>query len=233
MITEDIQVIHEFTDKERADFSLEQANLLDERENIDAHLTQAKKLYAAQLAEADAKIKVLSLRIRTGTEPRMVRCVFIDHRPDEGYRLVVRTDNGHVFKRRKLEPHERQMKLIAGTQVPFVAIALLQVEDKNYDQSIVAVQLWQEEVDELKLVEPPLQMRSAALGIEAPKPEIQEPSTKGEKIVHDAEIVEENSCEYCRAGYPMDETHPYCHNVPNGKGGIKRRTCANKEARAK
>jgi hypothetical protein len=232
MITEDIQVVHQFTDKERGLFSLAQANALDERDQVEMQLTQAKKQFAAQIAEADAIIRKISLQIRTGTELRNVRCILIDHRPDQGYRLVVRTDNGCVFRRRKLEPHERQMTLLAGQQQAFVAAALLPVEDKGWDQHFVTVPLWQEEVDELKLVEPPVPMRPmipTTRGIEAPKTEPEAPIPTAERIVHEDAVI----CEWCEAGYPFDPIITDAHLVPQGGDkSPKRRTCKKKKAEA-
>ena len=227
LMTEDVQVIHSFTDRERSEFSLEQANLLDEREGIDKNLAHAKKQYAAELASADAKIKSLSYKIRQGTEARSIRCILIDNRPEAGYRLVVRTDNGHVTRRRKLEAHERQMQLISGQQVPYAAMALLEVDDKGWDKQFVGVWLWEEEYLELKMVEPSIHFQAMAAMIEEHKQEVEPPTTRAETIIT-AEIVEEGLCHWCEDKVPFDPNLPNSHVLPDGK----KRTCK-KSSRAK
>jgi len=79
---------------------------------------------------------------------RNVRCLIMNERP-EGYRLIVRLDNGHVARRRKLEAEERQIKL-TDVYDPFVAVAILQVDDETWEAEYCQVQIRQDEFDALR-----------------------------------------------------------------------------------
>jgi hypothetical protein len=122
------------------------------RSTLEDELVSVKKMYASKQAEADAKVSGIATRISSGFEMRTVRCMLCDERP-EGYRLTIRLDTGHVARRRKLEQHERQIVLTTEPPAPFVAIALLPVDDEGWETDVCQIQLRQDEFDTLRTIE--------------------------------------------------------------------------------
>jgi hypothetical protein len=68
----------------------------------------AKTAHKARVSRIDADISDCTRRVTSGYEMRNVKCVLLKFRPDADSALIVRTDNGRVMKKRKLEPEEKQ-----------------------------------------------------------------------------------------------------------------------------
>lgn len=156
MRTEDVNLRHDLTDSEMAKLAKAQANAIEKKSAAEAELGAIKKDYAGRIALADAEVSTISQRVNSGWEMRNVHCILADERI-AGYRLTVRTDTGHVAKRRKLEPEERQMKITDMAPPPYAAFALLQVDDLDWhDADMVQVPFFGDEVDLLRNVIPPI-----------------------------------------------------------------------------
>jgi len=144
MRTEDISIKHQFAIQELADMGRDQADKLDRLGTLKAELDSVKKQYASQISEAEAGISRISTKVHAGWEVRNVKCFVIDERP-EGYRLLVRSDDGHISKRRKLEASERQLTLSTDPPKQYVSVALLHVDDEGWDVDAYEIPLYEEE----------------------------------------------------------------------------------------
>lgn len=149
MIIEDVQLKHNLTDKETADLARTQAQSLDKLRTAKTELESVKKDYAGRIALAEAEIQAVSAKVHTGWELRNIRCLLLDERP-EGYRLVVRTDNAHIVKRRILEPHERQLNLTTEQPRPLSFSVILPVDDEAWEADFYEAALYDDEVAVLK-----------------------------------------------------------------------------------
>lgn len=148
MTTEEFSVKHSITDKEMADLAREQSRQLQLRSSLEADFKQIKTSYKSKMEEADAGIKRIAISIQGGFEMRTVRCIIANERP-EGYRLVIRTDNGHIVLRKKLEQAERQIKLTEVND-PFVAAALLIIDDEQWQEDFFQCPLRADEFEALR-----------------------------------------------------------------------------------
>lgn len=156
MTTEEINVKHSITDKEMAELARDQSRQIQMKRSHEAEFAQIKTSYKAKIEEAEASIQRIAISIQGGFEMRNVRCLIANERP-EGYRLVIRLDNGHIVSRKKLHADERQIKL-AEVNDPFVAAALLMVDDEAWETEGFLCPLRQDEFDALRQL-PDVQMQ--------------------------------------------------------------------------
>jgi hypothetical protein len=150
MTTEEISLKHKITDKEMAGLAREQSEALQNKSVAESDLKSITTAYKAKIEEAQAKVNGLSARIQSGYEFKNVRCIIANERP-EGYRLTIRLDTGHIATRRKLDQAERQIKL---TEIhdPFVAVALLPVDDETWETDAYQMPVRQDEFDALRML---------------------------------------------------------------------------------
>jgi len=149
MVIESVSLKHVLTDFEMAALARSQAQAFDKLKVTENDLAAIKKDYGGRIALANAEIGSISARINTGFEFRDIPCLLLDERP-EGYRLVVRTDNGHIARRRKLNPEERQLKLSTEPGKRFEFIGTFAVDDETWELDIFEVGLYADEADQLK-----------------------------------------------------------------------------------
>lgn len=172
MHIEEVNLRHDLTDSELAGLAKQQSQALGKKAAAEAELAAIKKDFGGRIALAQAEVTNHSQSINTGWEMRNIKCLLIDERP-EGYRLLVRVDNGHVAKRRRLEPQERQMTLTADEPRKFVASALLPVDDKEWETDMCQVPFYEDELEVLRRIQPPitfLPMTGPRRQIEGPEP---------------------------------------------------------------
>jgi hypothetical protein len=148
MTTEEVQLKHKLTDKEMAALAREQSEYLQAKQVAESEFESIRTVYKAKITEAQAKVQGISAQVQSGFEIRNVRCMLANERP-EGYRLTIRLDTGHIARRRKLETEERQIKL---TEVhdPFVAVAILPVDDETWEAEFYQCPVRQDEFDALR-----------------------------------------------------------------------------------
>ena len=144
MKAESVSLKHEYNDHEMASLSREISRSLSDKLTLEKELEGVRADYKARITGQDALIASLSARISCGFEMQTVKCLLLDERL-EGYRLVVRTDNGHIVRRRKLEPQERQLALPDGPPPECVATARLDNDDESWPVPSVQVPLYQDE----------------------------------------------------------------------------------------
>jgi hypothetical protein len=99
MKTELLSLKHEFNDHEMADLSREISRSLNDKTTLEKELDSVRADYKARITGQEALISSLSARINSGFRMDSVRCLLLDER-DDGHRLVVRADTGHIVSRR-------------------------------------------------------------------------------------------------------------------------------------
>jgi hypothetical protein len=149
MVIEEVQLKHQLTDFEMAALARSQSQAFGKLKALEDEIAAIKKDYAGRLALSNAEISSIASRVNTGFEVRNIRCLLLDELP-EGYRLTVRTDNGHVARRRKLNPEERQIKLTDTEPRSFTHQATLPVDDETWDVDVTQILLYEDEAAELK-----------------------------------------------------------------------------------
>jgi hypothetical protein len=149
MIIEEVQLRHDLSDNEMAGLARQQANAIEKLKVHENELGAIKKDYGGRIALAQAEIGSISSRVNQGWEMRNVKCLLCDERP-EGYRLVIRTDNGHIARRRKLNPEERQIKLSTDAPRPMAFSVLLPVDDDGWDTDFYECALYADEAEALR-----------------------------------------------------------------------------------
>lgn len=172
MKTDTISMKHEYSDPELAQLSRDIANALNRRSSLETEFDSVKQDYRAQITAQDALVSSLSARVSSGFEMQPVKCILFDERP-AGYRLVVRLDTGHVYRRRKLDPEERQMKITDQAPPEYVATALLRVDDEGWDVDVAQVPLYLDELEALReladVTVAPARSEAPGAGPEKPK----------------------------------------------------------------
>ena len=149
MKTDTISMKHEYTDSELAGLSREISNAFNAKNCLEKEFDGVRQDYKAQITAKEAVIASLSARISGGFEMQSIKCLLLDERP-AGYRLVVRLDTGHVYRRRKLDPEERQIKITDQAPPEYVATALLRVDDEGWDVDVAQVPLYLDELEALR-----------------------------------------------------------------------------------
>ncbi len=149
MKTEDVSIKHLLTEHEVAQLAREQSRALGEVGVLESELSSIKKDYGSRADGLAAKIRGMSSKIESGFEIRSVKHLILDERPD-AYRTLVRLDTGHISKRRKLEPHERQQTITEAEPKPYICSALLQVDDPAWDVQAVQLHVHEDEFEARK-----------------------------------------------------------------------------------
>ena len=163
METEKVTIKHSFSDTERLALGEEQSELLGKSDELEATLKSAKAQIQAEIEACEANIRTVSTKLRSRYMMRSVDCMILDHRV-HGMRHIIRMDNGHVVKARKLAPHETQIKLTTEEPAPFVAIALLVVDDRAVDADWIELHVLQAEWDILRVL-PDVKTRDIPKGL--------------------------------------------------------------------
>ena len=182
MQTDQISMKHEYSDSEFAALSHDIANALHRKKNLDDELNSVKKDFQAQIAAQESLISSLSTRISSGFEMQLVKVLLLDERL-EGYRLSVRTDTGHIYRRRKLEQAERQLTIADAPPKQYHCAVMMHVDDDQWKVDIALVPLFEDEWDALReLPDVTLQQMfnvPAPLAIEASADDPPAPAPKG------------------------------------------------------
>lgn len=157
MVIEEVSLKHVLTDNEMAGLARQQAQSYDKLKVLENDLAAIKKDYGGRIVLANAEVGSITSRVNSGFEFRNIPCILLDERP-EGYRLVVRTDNGHIARRRKLQPEERQIKLSSEEPREYGFVATMAVDDETWEPDVYEVPLYGDEAESLKGL-PDVQLR--------------------------------------------------------------------------
>lgn len=171
-------VKYTFEGSELVELARAQARHMSDVREAEEQLNNVKADHKATITKLEADISKCNLRITSGYEMRAVKCLVLKFRPDGDHALVVRTDNGRVLRRRKLESDEKQLTLVAGEPIPYTFEADF-FEDREGDVAeMVAdhVPLTTKEAEELRDCK--LTLRPLRALIDAPAEE-SKPAKKG------------------------------------------------------
>lgn len=111
MLSTTESVKYQFGQSELVDIARNQARLINEKMAAEDEFNNVKADYKATITKLDADVTKCTLRITSGYEMRSIKCLLLKFRPDKDSALIVRTDNGRVLKRRKLNEEEKQLTL--------------------------------------------------------------------------------------------------------------------------
>lgn len=120
MITQTETVKYSFLQPELVEIARNQARLYNDKVGAEDQFNNVKADYKATITKLDADITKCALRITSGYEMRPIKCLLLKFRPDKDSALIVRTDNGRVLRKRKLEEDEKQLSLSVAEPEPFV-----------------------------------------------------------------------------------------------------------------
>lgn len=104
-------VRYNFSQGELVELSREQARYFNELKAAEDQLASVKADFKNTTTKLEADINRCAQRVTSGYEMRNIPCLILKARPDHESLLIVRTDNGRVLKRRKMNADERQISL--------------------------------------------------------------------------------------------------------------------------
>lgn len=122
-------VRYDFTAQERVDLAVEQTRHWNGIRSAEEELGSIKADYKHRISVLEADMSRCAGKVTAGYEMREVRCLLLKFRPDNDSMLIVRTDNGRVMKRRRMNSDERQ--LVMTTEPP----ELMEYETDFYEDT--------------------------------------------------------------------------------------------------
>jgi hypothetical protein len=145
-------VKYKFTVDELVAIAREQARHLSEQTRLEEELDSVKAVHKSKLMRLEADISDATRRVSSGYEMRSVRCLVLKFRPDNDSALIVRTDNGRVLRKRRLEADEKQIQLSTDPPLPYAFEVDFYGDTESDVAEMVAehVPLTVQEVEELK-----------------------------------------------------------------------------------
>lgn len=106
-------VRYNFSPQERVDLTIEHVRYYNELKAAEDQLNSVKADHKNTVMKLEADMNKCAQRVTSGYEMRNIPCLILKARPDNESLLIVRTDNGRVLKRRKMNADERQIKISA------------------------------------------------------------------------------------------------------------------------
>lgn len=106
--TDLISVKYVFSNEETIAIAKDQGRHMQEMQKKNEELDGVKSSYKSILMRLEADVSDCTRRLMSGYEMRDIRCIVLKFRPDNDSVMIVRTDNGRVVKRRKIDAMERQ-----------------------------------------------------------------------------------------------------------------------------
>lgn len=104
-------VKYTFTGDELVALARKQARHMGELTEVEEAFDYVKADHKSKITQIEAHIGDCTRRVSSGYEMREVRCLALKFRPDRDSAMVIRLDNGRVLRKRRLEDHEKQLKL--------------------------------------------------------------------------------------------------------------------------
>lgn len=148
---DEVQLKHNFTDGELAATARDYAARLGALNQLEAEAKSVATGYKARMDSAKAELQSLSVQVNNGFEMRNVKCLVLQERP-ESHEITIRLDTGRITRRRRLEQTERQMKLLTEPPKPWVAVAVLPVDDLDWHDDLYQCPLREDEFEQLRHV---------------------------------------------------------------------------------
>lgn len=107
------QVRYDFSPQERAEWSIEASRHYNGVKELKEQLGSIKDDYKHKISVLESDMTRCMGKVTSGYEMREIRCLILKFRPDNDSLLIVRTDNGRVMKRRRMNNDERQLTMTA------------------------------------------------------------------------------------------------------------------------
>ena len=104
-------VRYDFSSQERVDLAVEQSRHSNIIRAAEEELGSIKADYKHRVSVLEADMNRCADKVTSGYEMRNVSCLVLKFRPDNDSMLIVRTDNGRVLKRRRMNADERQLTM--------------------------------------------------------------------------------------------------------------------------
>lgn len=111
MQTSNELVKYNFSQPELIELSREQNRYFNEKKEADDNFASVRSDYKNIVTKLEADINRVGQRVTSGYEMRQIKCLVLKSRPDNDSLLIVRLDNGRVYKRRKMNADERQIPI--------------------------------------------------------------------------------------------------------------------------
>lgn len=118
-VTHSESVKYTFTPGEMVKIAKEQAQHMNELSSLEEQFENIKAAQKSKVTKIEAEVSDCTRKITSGYEMRMVKCLVLKFRPDKDHALVIRTDNGRVLRKRRLEDDEKQLKINTGEPEEF------------------------------------------------------------------------------------------------------------------
>ena len=152
---ETVQVKYSFSNQETVDIAKEQGRHMQSMARLEEEFDSTKAAQKNAVMRLEADISDCTRKIMSGYEMRNVRCLILKARPDNDSLLVVRTDNGRVVSRRKMNADERQIKITTDPPETFTHETDLYDDAEGDIAAVIAedVPLTRSEAKELGSVE--------------------------------------------------------------------------------
>lgn len=163
-----IQVKYVFSSQETVDIAKEQGRHMQSMSRLEEEFDSIKASHKNSVMRLEADISDCTRKIMSGYEMRNIRCLLLKARPDNDSLLVVRTDNGRVVSRRKMNADERQITITTDPSELYTHEADF-YDDAEGDISVVVaedVPLTASEAKELSSIEG-FRIRTLAKKLEA------------------------------------------------------------------
>lgn len=155
-----------FGQDELVQIARDQARHMEDMRAAEDEFNNAKTAHKARVSRIEADVSDCTRRVTSGYEMRMVKCLLLKFRPDPDSALIVRTDNGRVMRKRKLDADEKQLKLVTTEPEAWIFEADFYADTTGDVSELVAanVPLTAKEAEELRDAEITLKPTRKQLG---------------------------------------------------------------------
>lgn len=150
-------VKYRFADHELITIARDQARLMSDMRSAEEAFDQIKADHKSKVTRIDTEVSDCTRRITHGYEMRTVECLSLKYRPDKDTVMYVRTDNGKVIRKRKLDADEKQLTITDQAPEPYTWQADYLEMDSDGSDVIIAgehVQLTDKEAEVLRELVP-------------------------------------------------------------------------------
>lgn len=105
-------VKYTFTQQERVDLTLEHVRAYNDLKAADEQLVSLKQDFKNRMTKLQLEMSECGQKVTAGYEMRSIPCLVLKSRPGPDLLMIVRLDNGRVYKTRKMNADEKQMSMV-------------------------------------------------------------------------------------------------------------------------
>jgi hypothetical protein len=144
-------VKYTFTRDELVAIARDQARFHSEMAAEAADFENLRLAHKAKATKLEGEIAGCTVKVSSGSEMRAIKVVILKFRPDSDSALVVRTDNGRVLRKRRLDPEEKQQVLTTEAPETWAfEVDLYEDGDSDVSNHVATVPVTDAEAKELK-----------------------------------------------------------------------------------